>query len=114
MPKIDKSVLTFGVETRVVDEAYRRSFKGRECMVSPSHDTTTVVGCHPRVAGAGAMGAKPSDSLLIPLCHGCHDELDQRAKSDDWQGAAIWLVKKILFPMLRLRYELWKAERHRG
>lgn len=104
MPKIDKSVLTFGIDARVRDKKYLDSARDRYCEVSVLHDRETVVACHPRCCGTGGTGLKPSDDLVIFLCRGCHDELDQRVKADDWAGAEDWLIRNILYPMLRRRY----------
>lgn len=125
--RIDKSVLPFGEEARIVDQRYRDSAEGEACEVDPSHDRATVVGCHPRVTLAGGVSLKPSDDLIIRLCFNCHKE--QEPAGAVWlatkilfpllkisthepdEQTAYWMVKNMLFPILRRRYQVWKAKR---
>ncbi len=100
----------------------------------------TVVGAHPRIAGSGGMALKAGDDLLIFLGRHCHDEFDGRIKAgssaqwlvrhflflrlgipspstDELEGdhdaeiICFWIVKHVIFPMLRNRYREWKAGR---
>lgn len=96
--RIDKSVLAIGVaprsgariETslairenpRIVNPAFRASARGRVCdVMGCGRQDDSVVGAHLRISlpgMPGAIGAKPSDSLLLFLCHECHSTIDRR------------------------------------
>lgn len=104
---IDKSVLTFGEPERVRNPEYLSSRRGGLCEVDPAHDSTTVVACHVRLDGAGGMGLKPGDDLVLFLCSDCHDEMDGRRPG--LQGAA-FIVARIVLPWLRRRFLEWAAE----
>lgn len=61
----------------------RKAAQGRPCMIRIpgicSHDSSTVVLCHFRLATGGGM--KPHDSQAAWGCSRCHDAVDGRLKT---------------------------------
>lgn len=100
MPKIDKSQLMFGVPNRVRDRKYLSSIHGEACWSCGKEES---VGAHIRAGCEGGVGLKPSDDLVIPLCHYCH--MDQESNP-----GAEWWLENVLKNLARERYKEWKDE----
>jgi len=100
MPRIDKSMLPFGIAHRIVDKAYRKHLSMLPCAVCGAEDGT-VVGAHIRAGNEGGMSLKPSDDLQEPLCHKCH--ADQEANP-----GPEWWFENTYKPKLRDNYRYWK------
>ena len=83
----------------IKDLAYRKSFKGEDCLSCGANDGT-VVGAHMRWNEFSGMGRKPSDALIVPLCGTCH--ADQEANP-----GPEWWVENVLKSILRRRYLNW-------
>ena len=65
----------------------RKEAKGRDCQVRVpgvcSHDPSTVVLAHYRMAGQNGMGIKPSDLAFGAwACSNCHDAIDLRVRTE--------------------------------
>ena len=95
---------------RIKDLAYRKSFRGQPCEASRNgidlcglRSVETVVGAHIRVGEYSGMGQKPSDDLILALCHDCH-----RDESDN--PGAEWYLENIVKPMARRRHRSWLNE----
>lgn len=104
--KIDKSKLTFGTRPKVVDEAYRKSYKDSTCCASSNGVDlcgNPAVGAHCRTGELAGIGTKPSDDLTFPLCHECHADQERNI------GAGWWL-ENVLKPQMRRRYREWKSK----
>ena len=89
------------------DRKYLNSYRDAACYACGAHDGT-VVGAHIR-HGFFGMGAKPDDSLTLPLCAKCH--ADQGAGEvafwDKVYGSdGINRAKTTA----RRWYQLWRAE----
>jgi hypothetical protein len=132
-PRIDKSVLTIGIQAhgridktspdlmlrepeRTVDHAYRQSARGRPCDVwGCTADPDTVVGAHlrltlPEFPGAGAR--KPHDGLIAFLCYGHHQLLDRREPTtlDGYEE----LKNRLIVGLLMQRHRAFQAAQQRG
>lgn len=88
------------------DKAYRRSFRDNPCCASRDginlcgeRALDTVVGAHIRTGEHAGIGNKPSDDLIIPLCHECH--------CNEEEGDAEWYLENIVKPQARRRYREW-------
>ena len=82
------------------------SAKYRACdVLGCKHDPDTVVGCHVRYDGSGGMGVKPSDKMVLFLCHEHHAQMDGRNRSGDGLGLLHWLWKNILLPRMEERFD---------
>lgn len=103
MPRIDKSVLTFGERPRVRDEKYKRSANGRPCMACGRQDDSVVL-AHINIAGNFGRGLKAPDDESVFLCGLCHRDCD--TDSD----RAKWLVRNILLPLRREAYRDWLSD----
>ena len=89
---------------RIVDEAYRKSFKDSVCQAS--RDGINIcgqpaIGAHINTEEYAGIGQKADDDLIFPLCHECH--LAQH-KDDN----ASWWLNNVLKPQARLRYRRFK------
>lgn len=112
-------------EIRVIDHAYRQSARTRMCENCGAPDP---VGAHPRAGALAGIAQKPTDSLLLFLCHRCHLEqedggvawlarlLMEKILKLPWPKEAepgafecLWIVRWQLHPLLRKRYAEWKA-----
>lgn len=102
-PKIDKSVLAFGIPERLKDEAYTRSAQGRACDACGIENGTTVF-AHFRRKGCG-MQIKPHDAEGFFLCHRCHNDWDLGTNREGW------VIDNIVIPQAHRRYRTWKANR---
>lgn len=116
-------------EERIVDPAYRRSAQDHSC---ENCGAPNAMGAHPRTGGTGGTSAKPSDDLLIFLCDDCHlrspDNQEHggarwlarffmlRVLKTNWpdveptQDTCLFVTRHQLYPWLRRRYRIWKAE----
>lgn len=99
-PRIDKSALTFGEPERIRDRRYLDSFAGRACEACGGHHG--VIGAHVRTGQAGGASLKPSDHLVVALCHRCHAD-QEAAPGPEW-----WL-ENVFKPLLRRRYAAWSG-----
>lgn len=104
---IDKSVLPFGVRTRMEDKAYQRSAADRTCMACDLAGRPSVPGgvvlAHINLIENGAgKGRKADDSDSVWLCGDHHRDMDT------CEDRCRWLVINILLPMRRRAYEEWK------
>ena len=86
----------------VRDRKYLDSFGDEACWCCGAQDGT-VVGAHIRAGELAGMGRKPSDDLVIPLCHRCH------MHQEEHPGAEWWL-ENILKPITRRKYEMWRKD----
>lgn len=100
MPRVDKSMLAFGIPHRIVDKAYRLFMSKQPCIACGATDGT-VVGAHLRWGNEGGMGLKPSDELMASLCRKCH--ADQEASP-----GPEWWCEHVLKPMMRNNYQIWR------
>jgi hypothetical protein len=100
MPRVDKSLLTFGERPRVRDEKYRQSARGRPCMACGRQDDTVVL-AHINIAGNFGRGLKAGDNESVFLCGLCHADLDADT------ARATWLVRNVLLPLRREAYRDW-------
>lgn len=116
-------------EERIVDLAYRRSAQDHSC---ENCGAPNAVGCHPRAGQTSGGGQKPCDSLLLWLCDMCHlngpDPQETggarwlarffmlRVLKTNWpdveptQDTCLFVTRHQLYPWLRRRYRIWKAE----
>lgn len=85
------------------DKAWLQAHRDMACIVCGRQGQGDVVAAHIRFGNEGGTGLKPSDDLVIPLCYQHHTELDSNPPD-----VARWLVKYVLKPLLRRRYEEWK------
>jgi len=103
--RIDKSHLMFGESKRIVDPAWRKSFKDRTCTASPNGIDLCglpAVGAHMNDEGYSGTGQKVSDDEIWPLCADCHREQTENP------GTSFW-YHKVLKPQARRDYKSWKA-----
>jgi hypothetical protein len=99
--RIDKSALPFGEPPRVRDDAWRRVQGERSCLKCGARDGT-VVGAHIRAGLEGGVSLKPSDDLVVPLCHRCHS--DQEANP----GPLWWF--ELFKSLVRRTYRRWQSD----
>lgn len=98
--KIDKSALRFGEPKRIRDRAWLRALaKNCKCAACEADDDT-IIAAHIRWGSAGGTGLKPSDDLVVPLCHKCH--IDQEANP----GPEWWA--ECMKSAARRAYRAWK------
>lgn len=88
---------------RVRSRAYLDSFADKPCEVCGSVGTT--VAAHIRAGHAAGVAMKPDDWRVLALCHRHHDEFDR-----EWSGDPLWILRNIVDPMLRRRFEKWQAK----
>lgn len=104
--RIDKSQLMFGTPERIVNHAYRQSYKDSVCIASRNEIdlcALPAVGAHIRAGEYAGRGQKPSDNLTLPLCDQCHRDQEL------YQGPqAEWFLENVLKPYLRRRYRRWQ------
>lgn len=67
----------------------REAAKGMPCMVRipgvcNGNPETTILG-HYRLSGLNGIGMKPPDICGAWVCSACHDCVDNRVRSDDWE-----------------------------
>jgi len=103
---INKSQLAIGTRPKVKSDAYRKSFKDRQCEASINGNSRctereTVVGAHIRTGECAGIGTKPSDDLIVALCYKHHQE--QEDNPGEW-----WWFENCYKPYLRRRYLNWK------
>ena len=99
--RIEKSALTFGEPIRIRDRKWLDTFEHKECWNCGRQDGT-VVGAHIRWGQAGGASLKPSDDLVIPLCHGCHEG---EPPAEFWAN--------VLKNLARRAYARWKQSQSR-
>lgn len=97
---VDKSVLMFGEERRIVDQAYRDSAKDRSC-AWPGCPNPPVL-AHIRAGLKGGASLKPGDDCSEFLC------TDHNTASDT-DGVWFWLA--LYVEQRRAAYRAWKAGR---
>lgn len=107
-PKIDKSVLTFGVPKKVEDPKYLDNYRHMTCNASDNGidrcDQPCQGGAHVRDGEVAGTANRPSDDLTESLCHRHH--MDQEANPGEW-----WWFTYCYKPSLRRRYRRWKENK---
>jgi hypothetical protein len=93
----ERRLANFRPEKMSDGRKYLDSFAGKPCEVCGSTDTT--VPAHIRLLHFGGS-QKPADWQVVPLCFEHHAEQEH--------GGWEWLLRHILFPILKRRYERWK------
>ncbi len=100
--------MSFFKAPKIKDLAYRKSFKGRECIASRNgidlcglRSVETVVGAHINDEEYSGWGNKAEDNLIIALCFDCH--FDQTNNP-----GASWYLENITKPMARRMYREYK------
>jgi len=96
----ERKLANFRPEKLPDGRKYLDSFAGKPCEVCGSTETT--VGAHIRLLHFG-RGIKPPDWQVLALCKVHHDEQEH--------GGWEWIMRHILFPILKRRYERWRANR---
>lgn len=102
--RIDKSVLAIGTRPKIVDPAYRDSYRHRTCQASRNGVDlcgNPSIGAHVRTGECAGAGTKPSDDLTEALCDECHRDQESSPGPE-------WWIENVYKPQLRRRYKLWK------
>src|SRR5690606_24766128 len=72
MPKIDKSLLKFGIPRRIRDDKHRLFINSLPCARCWSYPPNECA--HISAGNGKGMALKVSDEYTLPLCHNCHAE----------------------------------------
>ena len=97
-------------QPRMKDPTYLKSFDGEACIACGARDGT-VVGAHIRFQSGSGMGAKPDDSLVLPLCYRCHVTQHEVGEFEFWKDTTrlnSWLLMDAIKALARERYRKWK------
>ena len=78
---VNKSLLTFPEQRRVLDREHVRFVARRPCLVCGRQPADAH---HLRFAQSRALGRKVSDEFTVPLCRGHHREVHRSGDEADW------------------------------
>jgi len=97
---------TISAAFTVENRAWLDAMRYKSCAACGIKDGT-IVGAHIRTGLEGGTAKKPSDDLVVPLCHSCHADQEKNI-------GANWWFEKVFKRMVRLSYTRYLEIEHDG